>query len=1079
MPIRVSEALGVILGTGVRTAIDMAMDIYAQALNGRGLELSALDYIEDIRKLLCEIMDGVSVHFGKRDRDGNMLSNPFMPLINLLLLSALVLRCTAAESPRGHWLLDKFLAEGNCDGDSGLGLTNPQRWNEVHAFVTGAELPFEDASLDALLSRVLDLLSDVLVPYGIPDPTIALECPLGTSSLLHVYAEIVLASGGDAFGPRALRIIHLAKLLYFHRFGDLGDAISISRWPVDLSRLVALASQLRQAEAADWRTNKEAYAQLRGYGFSRSPANQHAHAWRNKIEAIQRRLQQGNGLDWVMWVDCDAFFMNPDETIEDFVERWATEEDHLLISEDANMLNSAVFLLRNSDWSRALLNRVLSLLDAPSPFSYRDNQYHEQSPLQYLLLVPGILDLSSNSTGYAAGVRLVPQKSLNAYPKETALRSSIMVHDVYEEGDWIVSFNGCGSLLDNPTCERMLAEHHRVSMEKLSKGRPRPQRPWLDRDMIHARQSGRSGRPAAFSPLCSRFDRGISENCGYSPLIKRNRIPFINFETGAPKADMSQPSVVTPFTQEKTAEDSQTRKRNGASETLPRSRHPTAEHIPVPRRRSTRRLMTGQIGVFHRGGGHRQRLRLIDYKRGRKDIYATVLRIEYCPGRTSFLALIQYTDGVLSYIVAPETLRPGDRVVASETAPIIPGNCLPLRNIPAGTIIHNLEPRPGAGGQINRSAGCFAAIMSKDTQWATIKLNSTEIKRFPLDCWAVVGQVGNANFWARAKGHCRVKRWLGWRPSVHGVAKNPSWSILMVAVPPTRDLSGIQCPLGLEDTCLFFLPFTYTPSRRLHRSILASSQTMSNSRNVMLEGGQDTDGHKFTSLQDMWSEKLSAGSDEWYGKAVSYWQNQPSSDDGVLQGFEGLSPTDVMGSLKFLDTIERRVPNPPMFRTVADCGAGIGRVSREVLTQRFQTIDLVEPCANLLESAQKTLNPAATAPCRVERFLQMGVQDFNPELGRYDVIWNQWCLLYLTDEDLVAYLKRCKAALAPKDGVIVVKENVVIEGKFVVDKDDNSITRTDSQYKTLFARAGLHLVLEMLQPHWPNDLFPVKMYCLR
>ncbi|KAF4665867.1 54S ribosomal protein L2 mitochondrial [Perkinsus olseni] len=600
----------------------------------------------------------------------------------------------------------------------------------------------------------------------------------------------------------------------------------------------------------------------------------------------------------------------------------------------------------------------------------------------------------------------------------------------------------------------------------------------------------------------------------YSPIIKRNRIPFINFETGAPKADMSQPSVVTPFTQEK-----QRKILKLVNETAPLRlfRGRVIPQLSTFRFRGGGRLMTGQIGVFHRGGGHRQRLRLIDYKRGRKDIYATVLRIEYCPGRTSFLALIQYTDGVLSYIVAPETLRPGDRVVASETAPITPGNCLPLRNIPAGTIIHNLEPRPGAGGQINRSAGCFAAIMSKDTQWATIKLNSTEIKRFPLDCWAVVGQVGNANFWARAKGHCRVKRWLGWRPSVHGVAKNPvehphgggtshkgpkrnpvsPWGGLVlqktrsrhkprtnVISPPsgatTRCGSGVVWQL--EDTCLFFLPFTHTPSRRIHRSILASSPRMSNSassNNVMLEGGQDTDGHKFTSLQDMWSEKLSAGSDEWYGKAVSYWQNQPSSDDGVLQGFEGLSPTDVMGSLKFLDTIERRVPNPPMFRTVADCGAGIGRVSREVLTQRFQTIDLVEPCANLLESAQKTLNPASTAPCRVERFLQMGVQDFNPELGRYDVIWNQWCLLYLTDEDLVAYLKRCKAALAPKDGVIVVKENVVIEGKFVVDKDDNSITRTDSQYKTLFARAGLHLVLEMLQPHWPNDLFPVKMYCLR
>ncbi|KAF4661143.1 Alpha N-terminal protein methyltransferase 1B [Perkinsus chesapeaki] len=436
--------------------------------------------------------------------------------------------------------------------------------------------------------------------------------------------------------------------------------------------------------------------------------------------------------------------------------------------------------------------------------------------------------------------------------------------------------------------------------------------------------------------------------------------------------------------------------------------------------------MTGQIGVFHRGGGHRQRLRLIDYKRGRKDIYATVLRIEYCPGRTSFIALIQYTDGVLSYIVAPETLRPGDRVVASEGAPITPGNCLPLRSIPAGrSVRQNIDTLTGAGGQINRSAGCFAAVMSKDTQWATIKLNSTEIKRFPLDCWAVVGQVGNANFWARAKGHCRVKRWLGWRPSVHGVAKNP-----------------VEHPHG---------------------------------------GGTSHKGPKRNPVSpwDMWSEKLSGGSDKWYGKAVSYWENQPSSDDGVLQGFAGLSPTDVMGSLKFLDTIERRVPNSPMFHTVADCGAGIGRVTREVLTQKFQIIDLVEPCANLLETAKNTLTPAATAPSRIEKFIQLGVQDFDPELGRYDMIWNQWCLLYLTDEDLVAYLKRCKEALAARGGVIVVKENVVIDGKFVVDKDDNSITRTDAQYKTLFARAGLHLALEMIQPHWPNDLFPVKMYCLR
>ncbi|KAF4661144.1 ATP-dependent RNA helicase A [Perkinsus chesapeaki] len=527
MPIRVTEALGILLGTGVRTAIDNAMDIYAQAshplfaLNGRGLELSALGYIEEVRKLLCEIMDGVSVHFGKRDRDGNMLSKRVPLLMACVMMAAItgsavmlsriifnvvfIVTLTVAQS-RGHWLLDKFLAEGNCDADSGLGLTNPLWWDEVHTFVNGTELPFHSTSLDVLIDRAVHLLVEIMIPYGIPDPAIALECPLGTSSLLHVFAELLLAADEEAFGSRSLRVIHLAKLLYFHRFGDLGDAIEITRWPMELGRLVGLARDLRSAEAGHWlaklgggrspspssvvivsfghyphnntqlpqlsKSNKEAYAKLRGYSIDHHlvPLIPNAHAWRNKLEAIRRRLQEDSGFEWVMWVDCDAFFMDPDERVEAFVGRWATDEDHLLISEDANMLNSAVFLLRNSQWSRTLLRRVLNLLDAPSPFSYRDNQYHEQSPLQYLLLVPGILNLSDSSTGYAPGVRLVPQKSLNAYPKETALKSPIMVHDAYEHGDWIVSFNGCGSLLvmGNPTCERMLMEYHEISMTNLS-----------------------------------------------------------------------------------------------------------------------------------------------------------------------------------------------------------------------------------------------------------------------------------------------------------------------------------------------------------------------------------------------------------------------------------------------------------------------------------------------------------------------------------------------------------------------------------------------------------------------------------
>merc|ERR1712093_560481 len=136
----------------------------------------------------------------------------------------------------------------------------------------------------------------------------------------------------------------------------------------------------------------------------------------------------------------------------------------------------------------------------------------------------------------------------------------------------------------------------------------------------------------------------------------------------------------------------------------------------------------GRICTRHRGGGMKQRLRFVDFKRGRKDVPATVLRIEHAPDRTSHLALVQYEDGVLSYILAPLLLRPGDTVLASERANILPGNALPLRAIPTGTIIHNLEIRPGAGGQFIRAAGTHATVLSKDSEYATVKLKSTEIR---------------------------------------------------------------------------------------------------------------------------------------------------------------------------------------------------------------------------------------------------------------------------------------------------------------------------------------------------------------
>jgi len=256
----------------------------------------------------------------------------------------------------------------------------------------------------------------------------------------------------------------------------------------------------------------------------------------------------------------------------------------------------------------------------------------------------------------------------------------------------------------------------------------------------------------------------------YSRIIKRNRVPFVDFETGFPKTPQPSQTVVGAFTLAKQ------QKLERLLEATPQKtfRGRVIPKLSVWKVKHSGRNNEGRICTRHRGGGTRQRLRLVDFKRGRKDIPATVLRVEYSPDRSSHVALIQYEDGVLSYILAPLTLRPGDTVVASETANIVPGNCLPLRSIPTGSIIHNLELRAGAGGQFIRAAGAYATVVTKDRQYATIKLRSTEIRKFPLECWATIGQLGNVERIMRSKGKAGVNRWLGWRPSVRGNAMNPS-----------------------------------------------------------------------------------------------------------------------------------------------------------------------------------------------------------------------------------------------------------------------------------------------------------------
>lgn len=182
----------------------------------------------------------------------------------------------------------------------------------------------------------------------------------------------------------------------------------------------------------------------------------------------------------------------------------------------------------------------------------------------------------------------------------------------------------------------------------------------------------------------------------------------------------------------------------------------------------------GRITVRRRGGGHKQAYRLVDFKRrGKLDMPATVERLEYDPNRTAFIALIKYEDGTLSYILAPQRLAAGDTVIASANADIKPGNAMPLKNMPVGTIVHNIELQAGKGGQIARSAGCYAQLIGKDSGYAQIRLNSGELRMVRGECFASVGAVSNPDNQNTVLAKAGRARWLGRRPSVRGIAMNP------------------------------------------------------------------------------------------------------------------------------------------------------------------------------------------------------------------------------------------------------------------------------------------------------------------
>ena len=194
----------------------------------------------------------------------------------------------------------------------------------------------------------------------------------------------------------------------------------------------------------------------------------------------------------------------------------------------------------------------------------------------------------------------------------------------------------------------------------------------------------------------------------------------------------------------------------------------------APLNKRSGRNSYGRITVRHRGGGNRNKYRLIDFKRRKFDVEATVKTLEYDPNRSAHIALIEYADGVKSYIIAPVGLKVGDKVVSGPSADIKPGNALPLANIPVGTFVHNVELYPGKGAQLARSAGNMAQLMAKENGLALLRLPSGELRNVPENCMATIGQVGNIDHENVKIGKAGRKRNMGWRPTVRGSVMNPN-----------------------------------------------------------------------------------------------------------------------------------------------------------------------------------------------------------------------------------------------------------------------------------------------------------------
>ena len=203
--------------------------------------------------------------------------------------------------------------------------------------------------------------------------------------------------------------------------------------------------------------------------------------------------------------------------------------------------------------------------------------------------------------------------------------------------------------------------------------------------------------------------------------------------------------------------------------------HKGKPHAPLleAQSRNGGRNNDGRITTRHVGGGHKQHYRIIDFKRNKDGIPAKVERLEYDPNRSAFIALVLYADGERRYIIAPKNVKPGDPLASGDDAPIKPGNCLPLRNIPVGSVVHCIEMKPGKGAQIARSAGASVQLVAREGMYATLRLRSGEMRKVLSECRATLGEVSNSEHNLRSLGKAGATRWRGVRPTVRGVAMNP------------------------------------------------------------------------------------------------------------------------------------------------------------------------------------------------------------------------------------------------------------------------------------------------------------------